>query len=199
MNYLAHLYLSGNDDFIKIGNFMADSIKGNKYNLFPVKLQKGILLHRKIDWFTDNNDIVKQSKKRLNKRYGHFKGIIIDILFDHYLAKNWNDYSNIPLQKFTHSFYLSLQDNYGLLPERIQFMMPYMIEADWLTNYANLTGIESVLIGMNKRTKELGQMDLAIEDLKNNYHEFEGDFTLFFKDLIDFSDLSLQEINNKFN
>ena len=197
MNYLAHLFLSGNDDSIKIGNFIADGIKGNKYQLYPITIQKGILLHRQIDWFTDNNEIVKQSKKRLNKRYGHFKGIIIDILYDHYLAKNWITYADIPLQKFTHSFYDCLGDNYNLLPEKIQFMMSFMIKEDWITNYANLEGIENVLIGMNRRTKGKGQMNLAIEDLNNNYEEFENDFTLFFNQLIDFSNLTLHEINNK--
>lgn len=199
MNYLAHLYLSGNNDFVRIGNFIADGIKGKKYKSFQTDIQKGILLHRQIDWFTDGNEIVLQSKKRLNKRYGHFKGIIIDILYDHYLAKNWKNYSDIPLEKFTHSFYNNLRDNYDILPKKIQFMLPFMIREDWITNYANIQGIEKVLIGMNRRTKDRGQMNLAIEDLQNNYSEFENDFTIFFKSLIDFSDLKLKEINNEFN
>lgn len=198
MNYLAHLYLSGNNDSIKIGNFIADAVKGKKYKLYPENIQKGILLHRQIDSFTDSNDIVKQSKKRLNKRYGHYKGVIIDILFDHFLAKNWVKYSSTPLHNFTQSFYITLQDNYDMLPDRVQYLMPHLVKDDWLFNYATLKGIEKVLIGMNIRTKERVQMHMAINDLKENYNDFENDFTLFFEKLRTFSALKLKEIEKEF-
>lgn len=194
MNYLAHIYLSGDDDFVKIGNFIADGIKGKKYELFPKEIQKGILLHRQIDWFTDNNDIVKKSKRRLDSQYGHYKGVIIDIFYDHFLAKNWNNYSETQLQSYVHTFYSILHDHYKILPERIKYMMPFMIQNDWLTNYAKLEGIEKVLIGMNKRTKERSKMHLAIDDLKEHYKEFDQDFTLFFEKLCNFSALKLEEI-----
>lgn len=197
MNYLAHIYLSGDDDFIKIGNFIADGIKGNKYKTYPERIQLGILLHRKIDWFSDNNDLHKKSKRRLNKRYGHYKGVIIDIFYDHYLAKNWKNYSDTPLKKYTHGFYTILQGNMDILPDRIKYLMKYMINDDWLFNYANLNGIERVLIGMNRRTKEVSKMDLAIHDLKANYIEFEEDFELFFNELSIFSSKTLDELNRK--
>jgi acyl carrier protein phosphodiesterase len=197
MNYLAHIYLSGNDDLIKIGNFIADGIKGKKYKTYPKDIQIGILLHRQIDWFSDNDDIVKRSKRRLDKRYGHYKGVIIDIFYDHYLAKNWKNYSDVPLQEYTHEFYDILQNNVDILPDRIKYLMNYMINDDWLTNYANLNGIERVLIGMNRRTKELSKMDLAIHDLAANYEEIEKDFELFFKKLMDFSAKTLKELYEK--
>jgi len=198
MNYLAHLYLSGEDDSIKIGNFIADSIKGKKYKLYTENIQKGILLHRQIDSFTDNDDIVKQSKRRLNKRYGHYKGVIIDILYDHFLAKNWVNYSATPLYIFTQSFYNTLHNNYDILPDRVQYLMPHLVKDDWLVSYATLEGIEKVLIGMNKRTQEKAQMHLAINDLKENYNDFENDFILFFEKLRTFSALKLKEINKFF-
>lgn len=195
MNYLAHIILSGDNDFVKIGNFIADSIKGKKYKTYPKEIQKGILLHRQIDWFTDNNDIVKKSKRRLNMRYGHYKGVIIDILYDHFLAKNWNSYSGISLIEFTHDFYQILKENFDILPEKVQYVTPFMIQNDWLTNYAKLEGIEEVLIGMNKRTQGKSQMHLAINDLKEHYDDFNQDFTIFFKILRNFSAIKLQEIN----
>lgn len=197
MNYLAHIFLSGDDDRIKIGNFIADGIKGNKYKSYPKNIQLGILLHRKIDWFSDNDDIVKKSKRRLDKRYGHYKGVIIDIFYDHYLAKNWKNYSDVPLKEYTHEFYTILQDNIEILPERIQYLMKYMINDDWLSNYANLKGIERVLIGMNRRTKEVSKMNLAIHDLEAKYEEFEEDFELFFNKLSNFSDKTLKELYEK--
>jgi len=196
LNYLAHIYLSQNINSIEIGNFIADSVKGNTYLNYPKDIQKGIILHRRIDWFTDNDAIVKQSKKRLHQRYGHYKGIIIDIFYDHFLAKNWAAYSDVPLDKFTQEFYSLLNRNIELLPAGVQKITPYMIDNDWLTSYASLSGIERVLKGMNRRTDEKSQMHLSINDLKENYKEFEDDFILFFKKLCTFSAHKLQEINN---
>ncbi|MCD6544051.1 MAG: acyl carrier protein phosphodiesterase [Flavobacteriaceae bacterium] len=198
MNFLAHIYLSNNNKSIQIGNFIADSVKGRKYENYPKNIKTGILLHRQIDWFTDNNDIVRGSKRRLDKKYGHYKGVIIDIFYDHFLAKNWNDYSDIPLKEYSSEFYDVLQSNYEVLPERIKVLTPYLIEGDWLTNYASLEGIKRVLIGMNKRTNEKSQMHLAIHDLELHYKEFEQDFTSFFKILRNFSALKLSELNKKF-
>jgi acyl carrier protein phosphodiesterase len=196
LNYLAHIYLSNNDKSIQIGNFIADSIKGHRYEEFPKGIRTGILLHRQIDWFTDNNNIVKTSKRRLENRYGHYKGIIIDIFYDHFLAKNWNDYSDTPLKEFSQDFYKNLNNNFDILPDNIQRLMPYLIKDDWLTNYANLEGIKKVLAGINKRTHEKSQMHLAMKDLEDNYEEFEYDFTSFFKILCNFSDQKLIEIQN---
>ena len=199
MNFLAHIYLSGNNESIQIGNFIADAVKGRKYEAYPQEIKTGILLHRQIDWFTDNNDIVKKSKRRLGNKYGHYKGVIIDIFYDHFLAKNWNNYSDTPINEFSHEFYIVLQHNLDILPNRIQKLSPYLIKGDWLTNYATLEGIERVLIGMNKRTHEISQMHLAIHDLKANYADFEHDFTTFFVILSSFTSSKLIEIKNNLN
>ena len=92
MNFLAHIYLSGEDEGITIGNFIADGIKGKKYLSYPASIQKGILLHRGIDSFTDSHPTVRQSTARLHENYGHYSGVIVDILYDHFLAKNWEEY-----------------------------------------------------------------------------------------------------------
>ena len=105
MNYLAHVYLSGTNDLIKIGNFMADSIKGNQYLNYEKEFQYGILLHRHIDSFTDSHPIYRQSKHRLHEKYGHYSGVIMDILYDHFLAKNWATYSRGKLEDFAVDFY----------------------------------------------------------------------------------------------
>jgi acyl carrier protein phosphodiesterase len=194
MNYLAHISLSGNDEFVQIGNFIADGVKGKKYELYSFKIKIGILLHRQIDWFTDNNIVVRKSKRRLNNRYGHYKGVIIDIFYDHFLAKNWTNYSDVPLHKFTHAFYKKLNDNFDLLPEKVKYLTPYMINGDWLTNYSNLEGIENVLVGMNKRTQGKSEMHLSIYDLKEHYQEFEQDFASFFEKLRNFSAVKLEEL-----
>lgn len=194
MNFLAHLYLANNPEG-QIGNFIADAIKGKKYEHLPLEVQKGIIHHRAIDTFTDTHEIVKKSKRRLHTRYGHFKGVIIDILYDHYLAKNWLDYSEIPLDIFSQDTYQLLADNFDILPERTQYLLPFMKEQNWLYNYRTIEGISKILWGMNKRTKGISKMDLAKEDLILHYKEFENDFTLFFKELKAYSDNFIEQQN----
>ena len=194
MNFLAHIYLSRDDDEIKIGNFIADSIRGKKYEAYPLKVQKGILLHRNIDTFTDSHPIVRQSTKRLHKNYSHYSGVIVDILYDHFLAKNWKKYSDIPLETFVDDFYHLLEDNFEMLPENVQRMLPYMIHDNWLVSYASIEGITKVLEGMNRRTKNRSKMNLAVVELQEFYDEFEAEFTSFFEELIAFSKQKLQEL-----
>ena len=194
MNFLAHLYLSNNNPNILIGNFIADHIQGNHYSHFHPEIQKGILLHREIDTFTDAHPIVRKSKRRLHPRYRHYKGVIIDIFYDHYLSKNWTNYSDVPLADFAQTFYNLLQDNFEVLPKKTQQLLPYLIEYNWLYNYQSIEGIEKVLNGMNNRTKQKSQMHLAIEDLQNLHSEFEEDFIVFFEDLRNFSNQKLLKL-----
>ncbi|MER3317085.1 MAG: acyl carrier protein phosphodiesterase [Allomuricauda sp.] len=187
MNFLAHIFLSFDDKEITLGNFFADHIRGNKYKHLPDRIQKGILLHREIDTFTDSHPTVRQSSKRLHKNYSHYSRVIVDIYYDHFLAKNWNDYSDTPLEEYVENFYDLLEDNYNILPMATKRMMPYMIADNWLLNYANLAGIDRVLNGMNRRTKNKSRMNFAILDLEQHYIDFENEFTSFFKELITFS------------
>jgi acyl carrier protein phosphodiesterase len=166
-----------------IGNFVADSIKGKKYLSYPADIQKGILLHRQIDTATDSHPAFRKSTKRLHEKYGHYSGIIVDIFYDHFLAKNWIDYSNTPLEDYIQSFYQLLRDNFEVLPENIQKMAPTMIKGNWLLIYSNLEGIDRVLAGMNRRTKNRSGMDTAGKELRASYAFFEADFRLVFKDL----------------
>jgi len=187
MNFLAHIYLSFGDDEITIGNFIADSIRGKKYKHLPERIQKGVLLHREIDTFTDTHLIPKKSSKRLHKNYSHYSMVIVDIFYDHFLAKNWKHYSDVPLDVFVEDFYDLLEDNFSLVPDGVKRMMPYMIADNWLLNYAKMEGIGRVLNGMNRRTKNKSKMNFAIIDLEEHYDAFESEFTAFFEELIIFS------------
>ena len=187
MNFLAHIYLSFGDDEITIGNFIADSIRGNKIDHLPTRIQKGILLHREIDTYTDSHTIPKISSKRLHKNYSHYSRVIVDIFYDHFLAKNWKNYSDTPLKVYVENFYDLLEDNYPILPNGVQRMMPYMITDNWIYNYSKMEGIGRVLNGMNRRTNNKSKMNFAILDLEEHYTDFEKEFTSFFEELIIFS------------
>ncbi|WP_297764815.1 acyl carrier protein phosphodiesterase [uncultured Muriicola sp.] len=187
MNFLAHIYLSFDDDEVSIGNFIADSIRGNRYTHFPETIQKGILLHRAIDTYTDAHPVHKKSSKRLHINQGHYSRVVIDVYYDHFLAKNWLKYSEEPLETFVERFYALLSEYYELLPEPTKKMMPYMIGDNWLLNYAHIKGIDKVLKGLYRRTGKRSNMDKAVLDLQKHYDLFESEFHSFFKDLVIFS------------
>lgn len=187
MNFLAHIYLSFGDAEVTLGNFIADSIRGNKYKHLPPRIIKGIELHRNIDTFTDAHRIHKKSSKRLHANYSHYSRVIVDIYYDHFLAKNWEHYCDVSLDEFVADFYDLLEDNYAILPNSVKRMMRHMIADNWLLNYGKMEGIANVLNGMNRRTKNKSKMNLAIVDLEEHYTEFETEFTSFFKELIIFS------------
>ena len=195
MNFLAHIYLSGNNDWVKIGNFMADSVRGNSYLDYPDELRKGILLHRYIDTFTDAHPIYRKSKHRLHDKYGHYSGVIMDIAYDHFLAKNWAVYSDEKLEDYAENFYNLLRENYSVLTEKTKEMIPYMIARNWLVSYASIAGLEMILFQMDHRTKNRVNMHESIVEIQQFYTEFEEEFTLFFDELMQHCKEKLIELN----
>jgi acyl carrier protein phosphodiesterase len=183
MNFLAHIYLSGDNDLMKIGNFMADGIRGKQFESYHAKIQKGIVLHRFIDTYTDSHSVFRESTKRLHSEYHHYAGVIVDVFYDHFLAKNWNQYSDEKLEVFVARFYQSLQDNYDLLSDRAKGMMPYMIKQNWLLSYQTIQGIHTILTQMDGRTKNESKMRFASNELEKFYEAFDQEFTTFFDDL----------------
>lgn len=183
MNFLAHIYLSGDNDLIKIGNFMADGIRGKQFENFPLDIQKGIILHRAIDTYTDAHPIFRQSTKRLHENYHHYAGVIVDVFYDHFLAKNWSSYSNEKLENYVANFYKSLEKNIDVLSDKTKNFMPYMIQHNWLVSYQTVEGITKILTQMDSRTNNQSKMRLSNTELIKFYSEFENEFTLFFKDV----------------
>ena len=194
MNFLAHIHLSGENEMIKIGNFMADGVRGKQYENFPLAIQKGILLHRAIDTFTDAHPVFRQSTKKLHSRYHHYAGVIVDMYYDHFLAKNWSDYHNESLALYSEKFYQSLLDNHSILTSKAQHLLPYMMEYNWLVNYQSVSGIERILNQMDHRTKNQSLMRFAAEELVAHYDEFEAEFSLFYKEVQLFSKNKLNEL-----
>lgn len=183
MNFLAHVYLSGTDEKKAIGNFIADSIRGKQYLEFPKAVQHGILLHREIDTFTDAHPIWRKDKKRIVPVYNHYAAVIIDMYYDHFLAKNWLKYHPVPLADYTAQFYSTLEDNVALLPVKIQNFLPIMIRENWFMCYESIEGLGYILSQMDRRTKGISKMSTATRELVAHYDIFEYDFIQFFKAL----------------
>ncbi|WP_127845757.1 acyl carrier protein phosphodiesterase [Psychroflexus aestuariivivens] len=194
MNYLAHIYLSGNNDFLKIGNFIADEIKGKSYKSFPKPIQKGILLHRQIDNFTDHHSIVSKSASRFFADFGHYNTVIVDVIYDHILAKNWSEYSIVPLDEFVDDFYNLVLIYKQILPPRVSKMLPYMIDQNWLLNYASLKGITQILKQMNNRTIHETRLHESIQIYLEYQKEFDLEFKNFFEEIQSFCKNEIQKV-----
>ncbi len=184
MNFLAHLYLSPKEEEIIFGNFIADSVKGKVFETYSDRVQHGILLHREIDRYTDQHEVFLQSKNRLVPKYRMYSGVIVDIFYDHFLAKNWTDYSDKELRSFVSQSYLMLVKRFSLLPPRSQRILPFMIAQNWLVNYSNLDDLRRVFKGMSRRTSNSSGMLNSVDDLIEHYELFENEFKLFFPDVI---------------
>lgn len=186
MNFLAHIYLSGDDREVMIGNFIADFVKGNKKDFYPSKIKFGIELHRSIDDFTDHHPVTTRSKDRLRSKYGKYAGVITDLYYDHFLAANFKDYHSESLQKFSENTYQILNQDINILPEGVKYFLPFMIERNWLLNYATIEGIGKALTGLSKRVSFENKMDESVIDLREKYPLFESDFREFFPELAGF-------------
>jgi len=189
MNFLAHLYLSGDQPKLMVGNFIADFVKGKQaLQGFDEEIIKGITLHRAIDEFTDSHPMVLQSKQRLRPKYRHYAGVIVDVFYDHYLARNWNKFHSELLPDFADRSYGILQSHQALMPVAASWMLPYMVKGNWLVNYSKVEGIHRALSGMARRTPYESKMEQASIDLKSYYQDFENEFHEFFPALQRFTE-----------
>jgi acyl carrier protein phosphodiesterase len=187
MNYLAHLYLSFNDEEIMVGNFIADAVKGRQMEGFPEKISAGIKLHRLIDEFTDTHPIVELSKSRIRDNYHKYSGVVVDMYFDHFLAANWHHFSDETLLGFTRNSYRTLFKYYILMPPRMKRILPLMAAGNWLASYAKIENVGLALQGMSRRTKFVSGIENGASDLKIHYQELSVDFDNFFPELMAFS------------
>jgi acyl carrier protein phosphodiesterase len=186
MNFLAHIYLSGDNDELKFGNFIGDWIKGNKYLNYEGDVQKGILLHRDIDGFTDDHPMVDLSIVRLRPAYGKHSGVAVDILYDHYLAKNWAEYSEVPLKVYVKEFNYYILKHFYLLPVGARrFAFPF-IRNSRLMCYADISCFEDVLEKMAIYTSMPDKVKEAMNIIQFHYDEFEKEFRSFFEDVREF-------------
>lgn len=187
MNFLAHIYLSGNNEFIMLGNFIADIVKGNNFDLLDAGVVKGIKIHRQIDQFTDQHEAVKRSNTFLRPVFGKFSGITTDIFYDHFLALHWSKYSAIPLSEFAEKTYNSIESHLHILPPETKEIFRIMKQNNWLLNYSNLYGIERTMDGMARRTKFDSNLKRGADELRKNYKWHEHNFFEFFPDVETFA------------
>lgn len=186
MNYLAHLYLSGIDEQTMVGNFIGDHVKGNNWKKYPAKISDGILMHRQIDSFTDSHQKFREAKEPFKIEFGLYSGIIVDFVYDHFLASNWDEYSDYSLRTFAKYSHAVLMKNFIHLPLRVQGFLPFLIKNRRLESYAATTGIAEALQIMSNYSSLPAKSDFVLNILENNYDFFEDNFKIFMDDLISY-------------
>lgn len=197
MNLLAHAYLSFDQPPILIGNMISDFVKGKKNFDYSPEIQKGITLHRAIDEFTDQHAATKEAKKYFQAAYKLYAGPFIDIVYDHFLANDTNEFeNNVMLNIFSQSTCKILKENNSLLPEKFQKMLPYMQSQNWLYNYQFKEGIEKSFEGLVHRAAYLSESATAFTIFNKQYKNLQDCYSAFFPSLKSFAIRTLNKLNN---
>ena len=193
MNYLAHIFLSGNDSKRQVGNFIGDFVKGSRLNNYPERIRQGIVLHRKIDEFTDHHPAVKEVVKMLRPEFGRYSGIVVDMYFDYFLALNFRKYSGgKSLRMFSYRFNVAVLMNYRFLPERVKRFIFHFVATNRLRKYETTEGLMNSLVIMTNHKVPALQPQKIISFLLANQTEIENHFFTFFDELLDFVHIELQ-------
>lgn len=179
MNYLVHLYLAGEDPELQLGGILGDFVKGLIPADYPEKRALGLHLHRRIDTLSQNSLYTRQSRKRLRPGFGHGRGIIIDIFYDHFLATAWPEYSQEPLSDYANKIYQLLKKNHHQLPEKLRQIVPHMEQDNWLVSYQQRFVVEKVLNRIAQRLSRPLPLSDAIADLTLHETLLRQDFTHF--------------------
>lgn len=193
MNYLAHAWLSFKQPEILVGNIISDFVKGKKRFDFTEAVQRGIMLHRSIDNFTDNHPATKEAKQYFKPAVGLYAGAFADIVYDHFLAIDPNEFTDEGLVQFSGFVYSTLSQYRSILPERFAQMFPYMKKDNWLYHYNSLHGIQQSFGGLTHRAKYLHDSALVYESFINNYKALQHCYNAFFPDVKSFAYKTLNE------
>lgn len=180
MNYLAHAWLSFNHPGILVGNMISDFVKGKKQYGYPEDIQKGIRLHRAIDTFTDGHEVTRRARQFFKPAVGLYAGAFLDVVYDHFLAKNAEAFTLQSLPQFASAVYAELNRQREYLPEKFARMLPYMEQQNWLYHYRFPDGIRKSFDGLARRASYLSDAAPAYGLFMENYTELEKAFDAFF-------------------
>ncbi len=179
MNYLVHLYLSGCDPEYRLGGLMGDFVKGQIPADVPEKVAQGLRLHRRIDTLSLTSEHTRRSRQRLGSRYGHGRGIIVDIFYDHFLASSWQDFSGLPLKDYAAEVYRLLEERHAQLPPALQQVARRMISHNWLVSYSHQEVVGRALQRIADRLSRPLPLAEGLGDLQRHEAQFREDFKAF--------------------
>jgi acyl carrier protein phosphodiesterase len=187
MNYLAHAWLSFGHEEILVGNLVSDFVKGKRKFDYPQGIQRGIILHRAIDTFTDEHEATRLAKEIFRPAYRLYSGAFMDVVYDHFLANDPNEFNPESLRNFSETVYQILDSHFEYLPERFARMFPYMKRQNWLFNYSTLRGTEMSFGGVVRRARYLNESETAASLFEEHYKTLREYYRVFFPDLKSFA------------
>jgi len=187
MNHLAHLFLAGDDDESLIGNIAGDFVKGPLGDHYAPGIRAGIVMHRRIDGFTDSHPRVGAFRRVLVPEHGHYARVIADVFFDHFLASRFDEYAGESLDDFLRRVYARLDANLHRLPGALGVVYPLMRDERWLQSYVTTAGIHRALAGISRRLSRRPHLELATRQLTDSRDELEAHFRAFFPDVFAFA------------
>jgi len=182
MNYLVHLYLSDPDPDCLLGNLMGDFVKGPLGGSYSSGMRQGMIQHRAVDSFAQDNTTFRRSKRRLDARFGHCRGVMIDVFYDHILASNWERFAQGSLESFAAQIYRLLEANHARLPAGLRQVAPRMISGDWLVSYREPKTIATVLSRLADRLSRPTPIAEGAGELTVHRQGLTEDCALFLKE-----------------
>ena len=183
MNYLAHLYLSPEDDLSRLGNIMADFIRDVDQENLPSEVLAGIRLHQEVDAFTDSHPLIKELRRKFRPERRRFSGVVLDVVFDHFLIKQWSLFSVQDIDQFVDESYAALWRQRHWMPDRMELVMGWMISRDWIRSYSELENVGHALDGLASRLKQQHGFHGAVDEIEEMYTDIEAGFLEFFPQL----------------
>ena len=190
LNFLAHLLVAGPTDASRIGNLLGDFARGTPASLashFPPEVVAGIVMHRKLDRFTDDHPAFREARALLAPERRRFAGIIVDIVFDHFLCLRWGQFCDTPLEEFIQDIYACFDRHPAWLGEELTSILPHMKRENWLLSYATIEGIALTLRRTSARSPRITPIARADKDLKTHYPAFDLAFQRFFPDVQEYA------------
>lgn len=180
MNFLAHAYLAGSNPGMIVGNMLADSVNKAQYEQLPPDVRAGVDHHRQIDLFTDTHPLVRSSRELFFPHIRHYAAVIVDVVFDHYLAKNWSKYHAQSLHEFEQSIYALLDQYAAYFSEKYAFMYSRMKAHRWLSNYKYYEYIQQTIRNLSHRSPDFKSAEITLQVFETNYSLLEKNFVTFF-------------------
>lgn len=184
VNYLAHAFLSNNEPDLLVGNFIADHLRGNDFSNLSAGIVNGIRLHRRIDSFTDQHPLFRSSKRLFYAGFEKYSGILVDIYFDHFLARDFDRYAAVSLDAFSRSVYEVYSAHRHLLPESSERFLGYLVKNNIYQSYATEPGIMTVLHHLSNRIRHNVRLDESLLLFQKHRSDLENNFRMVIDDLL---------------
>ena len=197
MNYLAHLLLASHSEEAMLGALLGDFVKAGAINAFEPAIAREIIIHRRIDSFTDGHAVNRRARLHFSAKERRFAGILLDVFYDHVLSLKWDSYCSTPLVDFVQQFYVLLRRHEPILPDNLLSILPYFVERNWLCRYHNLSGVALAIQGISQHLSKNGEhLAGGVSVLARDYTHFCQCFEAFFPELVEFVNLERQKIEN---